>query len=72
MAVKIKLDNIEYDASHLDDDGKAKLVYFQFATKRIQELTNMQSLLNRAKNSYVASLKKELLSNKAGLLFEDD
>jgi len=67
----IKLDNEEYDVSKLSDSGKATLASLQFVSQRIQELNNMQALLVRAKNSYVQSLKQEMLSSKAGYFLED-
>ena len=72
MVQKIKLDDKEYEVETLSDEVKAKLNLIQFATKREQELTNMQALLQRAKNSYIESLKQEMLSNKAGFLFDED
>ena len=69
MASRFKIDGTEYDIQNLTEKGKAALVSLQFATKRMEELNNMQSLLQRAKNSYIDSLKKEMLSNKAGVLF---
>ena len=72
MAQKIKLDDKEYEVEALSDEVRAKLNLIQFATKREQELTNMQALLQRAKNSYIESLKQEMLSKKAGFLFDDD
>ena len=72
MASKFKIDGTEYDVQNLTEKGKAALASLQFATKRLQELNNMQSLLQRAKNSYVDSLKREMLSNKAGVLFGND
>ena len=71
MAKKIKLDDKEYDASNLSDQGKAALVSFQFTTNRLNELNNMHALLQRAKNSYIDSLKQEILSQKAGYLLDD-
>lgn len=71
MANKIKLDENEYDVSDLTENAKATLASLQFATQRIQELSNMQALLLRAKNSYIEGLKRELISSKAGLLMED-
>ena len=71
MSQKIKLGDKEYDAGDLSDKGKATLASLQFATLRIKELNNMQALLVRAKNSYVESLKKEMISSKAGYLLED-
>lgn len=72
MGQKIKLDDVEYDIEHLSDRGKATLASLQFTTTRMQELTNMQALLRRAKNSYVDSIKKEILTNKTGLLFGEE
>ena len=72
MGQKIKIDDKEYEVENLSDHGKAALVSLQFATKRLQELNNMQALLRRAKNSYVESLKQEVLASKAGLLFVND
>ena len=72
MAQKIKLDDKEYEVESLSDEVRAKLNLIQFTTKREQELTNMQALLQRAKNSYIESLKQEILSKKAGFLFDED
>lgn len=72
MGQKIKLDDKEYEAENLSNQARATLASLQFATTRMQELNNMQAVLQRAKNSYVDSLKKEMLSNKSGLLFGED
>lgn len=69
---KFMLDGKEYDTSQLSDGGLSQLLALRFATQRIQELTNHISLLQRAKLSYVASLKQEMLSDKAGFLFGDN
>ena len=71
MVQKFKIDDKEYDVDVLSDKGKANLISLQFVTQRTQELINMQALLQRAKNSYVEGLKKEMISNKAGYLLED-
>lgn len=72
MGQKIKLDEKEYDVEHLSDRAKTTLASLRFATERMNELVNMQALLRCAKNSYVDSLRKEMLSDKAGFLFGDD
>ena len=71
MAQKIKLGDNEYDADNLSDQGKAVLNSLQFSTQKLQELNNMQALLQRAKNSYIESLKQEILSQKAGYLLDE-
>jgi len=72
MGQKIKIDGAEYDVDELSDEARKHLIALQFATSKIQELTNMQALLTRAKNSYMESIKKEILSEKAGFLLSDD
>ena len=72
MGQKIKLDDKEYDVESLSDQAKQTLAALQFANNRMQELTNMQALLQRAKNSYTDNLKKEMLTDKAGFLFGED
>ena len=72
MSQTIKLDGKEYQVESFSDHAKAILNLLEFANKRSQELTNMQALLQRAKNSYIDSLKKEMLSQKAGFLIDDN
>ena len=72
MAQKIKLDDAEYEVENLSDQAKAYIETLTFTDARLQELTNMRALLQRAKNSYVDSLKKEMLSSKAGFLFDNE
>ena len=72
MRQKIKLGDKEYQVDKLSDIGKGQLELLKFADKRIQDLSNLQAVLQRAKNSYLESLKKEVISNKAGILFEEE
>ena len=72
MGQKIKIDGAEYDVDELSDEARKHLIALQFAKSKIQELTNMQALLTRAKNSYMESIKKEILSEKAGFLLSED
>ncbi len=72
MNQRIKLDDKEYDVENLSDHAQATLASMEFATKRVQELTNMQAILQRAKISYIEGLKREVLSNKAGFLFSEE
>ena len=72
MSKKIKIFDKEYDPGELSPEAETYLTSLQFTAARIEELTNMQILLQRAKNSYLDGLKKEMLANKAGYLFEDE
>lgn len=70
MARKIELDGKEYNISDLSAAGRAAFSSYEFTDGRLRELTNMQALLQRAKNSYVEALKKEILSQKTGIIFD--
>jgi hypothetical protein len=72
MGEKITFEGTEYDIDRLSDEAKATLNSIQFVVSRISELSNTQALLQRAKNSYLESLKKEILSQKAGFFLDDD
>ena len=72
MGQKIKLEGQEYDTDNFSDQAKTTLVALKFVTARIQELKNLQALLQCARNSYVESLKQEMISKKAGFVFEND
>lgn len=72
MTDKVTIDGKEYSIENLGEESMAKLNSLQFAAQREAELSNIMNLFQRAKNSYVDSLKKEMLSNKTGLLFGDD
>ena len=76
MVKKIILGNKEYDIGNVSKENSELLnkllVLLDFSTERIQELSNTQALLQRAKTSYVKSLKTEMLSDRAGFLFGDD
>ena len=49
MGQKFKLEDKEYDVENLSDQAKATLASLQFATTRMQELSNMQALLQGLK-----------------------
>lgn len=72
MSQKIKIDNIEYELDNLSDRAQKAVTALQFVTTRQKELENLCSVLRRAKNSYVDGVKKEMITNKAGFLFDDE
>jgi predicted nucleic acid-binding Zn-ribbon protein len=69
---KIRLDDRDYDVDDLSDRAKKLASEIQKVTQRIQEAQNMTAILTKAKKAYIADLKTEMLSAKAGLLFGDD
>jgi DNA repair ATPase RecN len=72
MAEIIKLDDAEYEVENLSDTAKATLAQLEFTTQRLSELKNMGKLLQRARKSYIGTLRNEMLAEKAGFLFGED
>lgn len=72
MGNQIQIDEVLYDLDDLSDQAKASILLLQFSEKRLQELINMKALLQRARNSYLDSLRQEVLADKAGLLFDEN
>ena len=72
MGQKIKIDDTEYDVDKISDEARKHLIALQFTTSKLQDLKNMQALLTRAKNSYMETIKREILSEKAGFFLNDD
>ena len=72
MTKKVKFDDVEYDIDSLSDKSKAIVNLIKFASEREQELKNMVALLTRAKNGYIETLKREMISGKSGFLLDDE
>ena len=72
MGEKLQLDGKDYDTDQLSEVGLRTLTLLNFVVAREGEVTNNLALLQRAKNSYVRSIKKEMISSKAGFLFDDN
>lgn len=64
-------DKKEYSTGQLSEAGLDHLSLLEFTVIRMDELGNNRTLLQRAKNSYLTSLRSEIVSNKSGLLFDD-
>ena len=70
MGKKITIDENTYDLDDVSENARAQLASLQFTMNKLSELNNMQALLTRAKNSYMESVKQEILAQKAGIVFE--
>lgn len=69
---KFKLDDKEYDVEVLSAKAQQLTADLQNITARIQETNNMIAILTKAKRAYIADLKSEMLSAKAGFDFCND
>jgi predicted nucleic acid-binding Zn-ribbon protein len=70
--VKLRIDDLDYELDELSDRAKQLTAEVQKVSERINEAQNMVAILMKAKKAYIADLKSEMLSAKAGLMFGDD
>jgi hypothetical protein len=71
MAKKINIDNHEYDVDNMSETAKKVLEQLHGLDIAINEKNNMSALLVKAKKAYIADLKSEMLSQKAGFDFSE-
>lgn len=69
---KIKLGNTLYETSSMTGEAKNLAEALKTLEGRIQEANNMVAILTKAKRAYIADLKNEMLSAKAGFDFTSD
>jgi hypothetical protein len=76
MTQRFRIDGVEYDAESLSEEGRDLLDHLTFVWLTLQELSNQQALLTKAKNAYIADLKLEIIQGRTGVdlgaLFSDD
>jgi hypothetical protein len=68
---RVRLDNADYPVDALGPEGQALLENYAFADQQLRHLHNMQAILNKARNAYIADLKDEILRARSGLDFSD-
>ena len=71
MAEKIEVDGKQYDLADLSEQSKQIVVLLQNKETQINEKTNLMAILTKAKKAYIADMKAEMLSQKAGFDFSD-
>ena len=71
MGQTISIDGKEYEIDKLSKNALSIITTIEFSNQKIKDLKNMTFVLQRAKTSYMDSLKKEMLSSKAGLIFDE-
>ena len=72
MGETIKFDGKEYDTDNLSDKASATLSLLQFTLKHLLELKKMETILVNTKITNAQNLKREMLSGKSGLQFDED
>lgn len=69
MAEKLKIDDKEYVIADLSEDCQKVLSQIKTVDLLIADRKNLLSVLTRAKNSYVSSIRNKVLSDTAGFDF---
>ena len=64
-------DAVTFDPATLGPEGRALHDRLRFVEAQLQELVNMQALLTKARNAYIADLKLEMVQGRSGLRFSD-
>lgn len=67
MKQKFKFEDVEYSSDNLSDAITKRFLLLQFTQHKLQELQDNAAVLNKAKNSYIADLKNEIISGKLGV-----
>ena len=67
MTKTFTLDGQEYSVEILSDAGNRIYSALQEIEMEIKEKKNLMAIFNKAKNAYIAEIKSEILSQKAGL-----
>ena len=71
MINKVNVDGEDYAVEVMSDQGKKLLDLLQAVDARVKEKSDLIAILTRAKKAYIADLKSEMLSKKAGFDFSD-
>ena len=67
----IVLNEREYTVSDLDQSCQLLVHKINEVNVRLKEAENMRAVLTKAKRAYIAELKSEMLSAKAGFDFNE-
>ena len=71
MTRKLRIDGIEFDPAQLSPDLRAKVKLILFADARLKELANTKALMVRARQSYIDSLRREIIKSRSGVDFSN-
>ena len=72
MGEKLELEGKEYDLENISDTARNLLESLKFANSHLEEKARLLEHLKIVRKVITKNLKKEMLSDKAGLLFEDN
>ena len=67
MTKKTIIDGVERRLDTLSDDAKKNVARIQDTDACIHEMQNLLTIFTRAKQSYIAELKREIIKGKSGV-----
>lgn len=67
MIQTLRVDGTDHDFNSLSVQAQVHWEMIRFTDSRIAELTNMQALLTRARNSYIEGLAHEIVKARSGV-----
>ena len=67
MTQKINIDGIEHGLDTLSDDAKKNVARIKGTDASIHEMKSLLAIFTRAKQSYIAELKREIIKGKSGV-----
>ncbi len=70
-AETVRLGDVDYPVAALGPEGRAALDNYTQVEAHLQHLRNMQAVLTKARNAYIADLKHEILKGRTGLDYSD-
>jgi hypothetical protein len=70
-AETVRLGDMDYPVDLLSTDGRGALNSFVQTEGHLMYLRNMEAVLTKARNAYIADLKDEILKGRTGLDYSD-
>ena len=72
LADILKIGDVRYSEDDLIENSKELVLKYNVADRKIKELKLLEFLLKKTKKSYIDDLSKEIISNKSGIIFDDE
>ena len=69
---KVSINSQDYELDKLSEKARVAIIQLEYIDKKFNNLSNMLALLENGRASYLERLKKEMLSKKSGIIFDQD
>ena len=72
IMTKVSINSQDYELDKLSEKARVAIIQLEYIDKKFNNLSNMLALLENGRASYLERLKKEMLSKKSGIIFDQD